>query len=107
MASSKKSRTTNAHSKEWVVSCSTREDLEEMVMDMILLDEATAGWRSAEGERFLNPHASELVVFDDFYRQGFGQPAHPFVHKLLAYYGIAFIHLNPNSILHLSIYQSV
>ena len=31
-------------------------------------------------------------------------PAHPFVRKLLMYYGIALVHLNPNSILHLAIF---
>jgi hypothetical protein len=45
-----------------------------------------------------------LVVFEDFYQRGFGLPAHPFMRKLLAYYGISLVHLNPNSILHLSIF---
>ena len=29
---------------------------------------------------------------------------HPFLHKLLPYYGISLIHLNPNLILHLAIF---
>jgi hypothetical protein len=104
MAPLKKSCTANARSKEWVVSSSTCEDLEEMVMDRILLDEAMAGWPSANGERFPNPRTGELIIFEDFYRRGFELPAYPFVRKLLAYYGIALIHHNPNSILHLSIF---
>lgn len=94
----------NAHSKEWVASSSSQEDLEDMVMDGILPDEVTAGWRPVEGELFPNPRAGEVVVFEDFYRWGFGLPAHPFLRKLLPYYGIALVHLNPNSILHLSIF---
>lgn len=73
-------------------------------MDGILLDQATARWQPAVGERFPNPHHGELVVFEDFYRRGFELPAHPFVRKLLMYYGIALVHLNPNNILHLSIF---
>ena len=66
MAPSKKLRKMNAHSKEWVVSSSTRDDLEEMVMDGILSDEVMAGWRPMEGERFPNPHAGEVVIFRIF-----------------------------------------
>jgi len=73
-------------------------------MDGILPDQATSGWRLAAGERFPNPHDGELVVFEDFYRRGFGLPAHPFVHKLFMYYGIVLVHLNPNIILHLAIF---
>ena len=96
MAQSKKLRKMNAHSKEWVVSSSTRDDLEEMVMDGILSDEVMAGWRPVEGECFPNPRADELVIFEDFYHRGFGLSAHPFLRKLLSYYGISLIHLNPN-----------
>ena len=60
-------RKANARNKEWVVSSSSRENLEEMVMDGILPDEVTAGWRPAEGERFLNPFDGEIVIFEDFY----------------------------------------
>jgi hypothetical protein len=33
----------------------------------VLLDRATAGWRSAVGECFPNPHLDEHVVFEDFF----------------------------------------
>lgn len=75
-----------------------------MVMDGIIPGQAMAGWRPAAGEQFPNPHDGELVIFEDFYRRGFGLPAHPFGRKLLMYYGIALVHLNPNSILHLAIF---
>jgi len=67
MAPRKNSLQENPHNKEWVPSSSTRENLEEMVMDGILPDEVTAGWRPAEGERFLNPFDGEIVIFEDFY----------------------------------------
>jgi len=104
MAPFKKSHKMNARNKEWVVSSSTRDDLEEMVMDGILSDEVMAGWRPVEGECFPNPRADELVIFEDFYRRGFGLLAHPFLCKLLPYYGISYVYLNPNSILYLAIF---
>lgn len=67
MVPRKNSRKDNARNKEWVTSSSTREDLEEIVMDRILLNEVTSGWHPAKGERFLNPRSGELVVFKDFY----------------------------------------
>ena len=73
-------------------------------MDEILPDEMTIGWHLVEAERFRNPRVSKLVIFEDFYRRGFGLPTHPFLRKLLLYYGILLIHLNPNSILHLAIF---
>lgn len=103
----KNSRNVNPRSKEWVLLSSTQVDLEGMVVDGILPDQATAGWCAAVGERFPNPANGELVVFEDFYRRGFGLLVHPFLRKLLDYYGITLIHLNPNSILHLSIFINI
>ena len=73
-------------------------------MDEILLDEVTAGCHPTEGEHFTNPRNGELVVFEDFYRWGFVLLACPFLRKLLPYYGILLVHLNPDSILHLAIF---
>ena len=89
---------------EWVPSSSTQESLEEMVMDGILPDQVTGGWRPTAGEHFPNPRDGELVVIEDFYHRGIGLLAHLFFCKLLSYYGITLVHLNPNSILHLSVF---
>ena len=104
MVPQKNSCMANARTKEWVASSSSRENLEGMVLHEILSDEAIARWHPTQGERFPNPHNRELVVFKDFYHRGVGLPAHPFLRKLLLYYGISLIHLNPNSILHLAIF---
>jgi hypothetical protein len=75
-----------------------------MVMEEILPDEVTTGWCPASGEHFPEHREGEIVVSEDFYRWGFRLPAHPFLCKLLSYYGIALVHLNLNSILHLFIF---
>ena len=75
-----------------------------MVFESILQDQVTAGWRPAAGEPFLTPDTNELVVLEACFIRGFGIPAHPFLQKLLGYYGINLCHLHPNSILHISLF---
>jgi hypothetical protein len=104
MAPLKKAKIITARKEEWTRSTSGHEDLKEMAIVGNLPDEAMARWRPATGEQYLDPRDGELVVFEDFYRRGFGIPAHPFFRKLLRYYGILHIHLNPNNILHLAIF---
>ena len=43
-------------------------------------------------------------MFTSFYERGFATPAHDFLRGLLFFYGLELIHLNPNSILLVSIY---
>ena len=100
----KRTRTETTQSTEWVQSTCSEADINVLVFDGVLPDQATAGWRAAAGERFLTPDTDELVVFESFFVRGFGIPAHPFLRKLVHYYGIALCHLNPNSILHLAIF---
>ena len=51
-----------------------------------------------------NLEPGEIVLFIPFIQHGLGLPACPFLHGLLYYYGITLNHLNPNSILHVSIF---
>ena len=67
-----------AHSKEWVASTSTKEDLDELVFDGVLPDQEITAWWPIIDEHYPTPNDGELVVFEDFYRRGFGLPAHPF-----------------------------
>ena len=75
-----------------------------MVFEGILQDQVTTGWRPAIGEPFPTPDTNELVVFEAYFIRGFGIPVHPFLWKLLGYYGINLCHLYPNSILHISLF---
>ena len=90
--------------QEWVKSTITREIQEEMVFKGILQDQVTTGWCPAAGEPFPTPDSNELVVFEAYFIRGFGIPVHPFLQKLLGYYGINLCHLHPNSILHISLF---
>ena len=75
-----------------------------MVFKGVLQDQATAGWCPAVGEPFPTPDTSELVVSVAYFVHGFGIHAHPFLWKLLGYYGISLCHLHPNSVLHISLF---
>ncbi|CAN6209683.1 unnamed protein product [Urochloa humidicola] len=90
---------------EWRTSETTQESLEKLVFDGVLPDAATAMWWAAAGEQSPTPTPlTELVVFDAMFLRGLGVPLHPFLRGLLFYYGLELCHLNPNSILHISIF---
>lgn len=93
-----KQKDSRAEGVEEVHILSGREDLEKMIFDGVLPDEATASWHPAAGERYPDPQPGELVVFEDCFYRWFGLPAHPFVRKFLSYYGILHIHLHPQQL---------
>jgi hypothetical protein len=62
------------------------------------------GWRPAFGEAVPKPRTGETVVLADFFERGFSVPTHPFFRRLLGYYGLQLHHLNPNGILHISVF---
>jgi len=54
--------------------------------------------------RIPNLEPGEIVLFMPFIQHGLGLPACSLLYGFLHYYGITQNHLNPNSILHLSIF---
>jgi len=90
--------------EEWVISVSNEAVLNRLVVDSVLPDRVTAGWRPARGESFPTPHDDELVMFEDYFYHRFGVLIHPFLRRLIEYYAISLCNLGPNSILHVSIF---
>lgn len=90
--------------QEWVESVSSKEEINRLVFDDIIVDRESARWRPATDESFPTPMTHELVVFVDYFLRGFGVPIHPFLHDLIHYYGINLCHLHPNSILQVAIF---
>ena len=90
--------------EEWMKSVSNEAALNRLVVDGVLPDRVTVGWRPARGESFLTPRGDELVVFEDYFYHGFDFPIHPFLCGLIDYYGISLCNLGPNSILHVSVF---
>jgi hypothetical protein len=90
--------------EEWVRSVIDETTLNILVVHGVLLDGATVGCRLAASEDFPTPRSEELVVFKDYFFRGFSIPIHPFLRRLIDYYGISLYHLSPNSILHVAIF---
>ena len=90
--------------EEWVQSVSDERALNNLVVLRILLDRVMVGWHPIANENFPMPHSGELVVFEDYFIQGFDVLIHPFLHRLIDHYGISLCNLSPNSILHVAIF---
>ena len=85
--------------KEWWKLRSNEQTIEDLITMGVLHNKALAGWHAPEGESFPNPQPGEIVVFEDFFKRGFGVPVHPFLQGLCLYYEIGICNLHPNSIL--------
>jgi hypothetical protein len=58
----------------------------------------------AAGEDIPTPNTNEIVVFASFFQCGFGLPVYDFLCGLLDHYQIEPVHINPNSILQITIF---
>jgi hypothetical protein len=45
----------------------------------VLHDKALEGWRASNSESFPDPQPGEIIVFEDFFKRGFGVLIHPFL----------------------------
>ena len=88
----------------WKPSSIKHEDLEKLVDAGLLQPQTITFWRADPGAVWPFNEHYEIVVFTSFYEHGFTTPAHDFLRSLLFFYGLELIHLNPNSILQVSIY---
>jgi hypothetical protein len=70
----------------------------------LIPSQSLIGWRTAPGEDFPMPSQEEVVVYQKFFVAGLGLPTSDFFRGLLHYYGLELVHLNPNSILHISVF---
>jgi hypothetical protein len=61
-------------------------------------------WRPAIGVDIPTPNTDEIVVFSSCFQCGFGLLTCDFLRRLLQYYQILLVHLNPNSILQITIF---
>ena len=85
-------------------SVSNEATLNQLMVDGVLPNRVMGGWRLARGESFPTPRGDELVVFEDYFYRGFGVPIHPFLRRLIDYYGISLCNMSPNSILHVFVF---
>src|SRR5438105_6376659 len=86
----------------WMKLIMMEKDLERMVDDKILPEKSLIGSHATDGELFPTANTGELVIFEPFFYRGFSLPTNKFFRGLLHFYGIELVHLNPNSILHIT-----
>jgi len=65
--------------KEWWKSRSNEQTIEDLVTMGVLHNKELVGWRAPEGEGYPDPQLGEIVVFEDFFKRGFGVPVHHFL----------------------------
>jgi hypothetical protein len=62
-------------------------------------------WRSAAGDPYpMEKAEDEIPMFARFVERGLALPASDFFKRLLGYYGIEYLNLNPNGIFHTSVF---
>jgi hypothetical protein len=74
--------------KEWWKSKSTEATINDLIKLGVLHNQELTGWRPADSDSYPTPQPSEIVVFEDFFKRGFGVPVHPFLQDLYLYYEI-------------------
>jgi hypothetical protein len=99
MAKTEAAKRAEVMRKEWWKSKSTESTINDLIGLGVLHNQELARWRPASSDSYPNPQLGEIVVFEDFFKRGFGVPVHPFLQGLCLYYKIGICNLHPNSIL--------
>jgi hypothetical protein len=79
-------------------------EIRKLVMRHLLLDREVLQCRPTTGEDIPTPNTNEIVVFASVFQRGFGLPVCDFFRNLMDHYQIELVHLNPNSILQITIF---
>lgn len=80
-------------------------EIQALVDAKLLQERVVVGWRCAVNNPWMfEEHPQEMVIFARFVECGLALPTSDFFRGLLDYYSLQLVHLNPNSILHISIF---
>jgi hypothetical protein len=81
------------------------EDLLTLVNSGFLREKEMDLWRTTTGDSYLmEKNLDEIPMFAQFVERGLALPASEFFKGMLRYYGIDYLNLNPNEILHVSVF---
>ena len=89
---------------EFEASDCTDANLEALVADGVLPPQSLILWRAPKADELPIVGADQQIVFRSFFERGFGLPCCSFFRGFLFFFGLELINLNPNSILHISIF---
>jgi hypothetical protein len=82
-------------------------DLLHLVKIGVLPSKELCSWRVWQGITVPTEDTHESIVFVPFLIRGLGLPVSPFFRGLLDFYSLKLTHLNPNSILQISIFVHI
>jgi hypothetical protein len=85
-------------------SIADKNEIRKLVANHFLPDHEVLQWRPTVGEDIQTPNTNKIVVFASFFLHGFGLLACNFLRGPLNHYRIKLVHLNPNSILQISVF---
>jgi hypothetical protein len=85
-------------------SIADESEIRKLVVNHFLLDCVVLQWHPTVSEDLSTPNTNEIVVFSSFFQCGFSLSACDFFRGLLDHYQIELVHLNPNSILQITIF---
>jgi hypothetical protein len=85
-------------------SVTGESEIRTLVVNHFLQDHVVLQWRPAASKDLPTPNTNKIVVFSSFFQRGFGLLACDFFRGVLHHYQIELVHLNPNSILQITIF---
>ena len=88
----------------WPASVVHTVNLQELTELGLIQGQDLAEWKEAGEHRVPVLSPGEIVLFIPFVRAGLCLPASPFLHRFLQFNSISLNHLNPNSVLYLSVF---
>jgi hypothetical protein len=93
-----------AVTKIWSTPSTKSKHLKRLHEQHLLPEQRLGRWEALREHQVPALRSSQIVLLIPFVEHGLCLPTCPFLHGFLYYYGINLNHLNPNSILHLSVF---
>jgi hypothetical protein len=91
--------------REWKKSKAKTEDLLALLNSGFTREKEVDMWRATTGDPYLMEKSEdEIPMFARFVERGLALPASDFLKGLMGYYGIEYLNLNPNGILHTAVF---
>jgi hypothetical protein len=91
--------------QEWKKSKAKTEDQLALLNSGFLREKEVDMWHAAAGDLYpMEKNPDEIPMFMRFAERGLALSASNFFKGLLEYYGIEYLNLNPNGILHTSVF---
>jgi hypothetical protein len=91
--------------REWKKSKAKTEDLLALLNNGFIREKEVDMWKAAAGDPYpMEKNEDEISMFAQFAEHGLSLPASNFFKGLMGYYGIEYLNLDPNGILHTAVF---